>query len=33
MKWKVNGKCSVCVVEGVVLDFAVVVDGRCGVNW
>ena len=30
MKWKVNGKCSDCVLEGVVLDFAVVVDGGCG---
>ena len=30
MKWKVNGKCSGCVLESVVLDFAVVVDGGCG---
>ena len=27
MKWKVNGKCSGCVLEGVVFDFAVEVDG------
>ena len=32
MKWKVNGKCSDCVLEGVVLDFAVVVDGGCGLT-
>ena len=30
MKWKVNSKCMDCVSEGVVLDFAVVVDGGCG---
>ena len=30
MKWKVNSKCLDCVVEDVVLDFAVVVDGGCG---
>lgn len=30
MKWKVNGECSDCVSEGVDLDFAVVVDGGCG---
>ena len=30
MKWKVSGKCSDCVLEGVDLDFAVVVDGVCG---
>ena len=30
MKWKVNGKCSDCISEGVDLDFAVEVDGGCG---
>ena len=29
MKWKVNGKCSDCISEGVDLDFAVEVDGGC----
>ena len=29
MKWKVNGKCSDCMSEGVDLDCAVEVDGRC----
>ena len=27
MEWKVNSKCSGCVMEGVVFDFAVEVDG------
>ena len=30
MKWKVNNNCSDCVLEGVDLDIAVVVDGGCG---
>ena len=30
MKWKVNGKLSDCVSEGVDLDFAVVADGGYG---
>ena len=29
MKWKVNGKCSDCMSEGVDLDFAVEVDRGC----
>ena len=29
MKWKVNGKCSDCISEGVDLHFAVEVDGGC----
>ena len=29
MKWKVNGKCSDCMSEGVDLGFAVKVDGGC----
>ena len=29
MKWKVNGKCSDYMSEGVDFDFAVEVDGRC----
>ena len=29
MKWKVNGKCSHCMSEGVDLGFAVEVDGGC----
>ena len=30
MKWKVNGKCLNCVLEGVDLDFAMVVDSGSG---
>ena len=30
MKQKVNGKCSDCVSEGVVLDFPMVVDCEFG---
>ena len=30
MKWKVNDKCSDCLLEGLGLDFAMVVDGGCG---
>ena len=32
MNRKVNGRCLDCVSEGVVLDFAVVVDGRFGLT-
>lgn len=30
MKWKVNGKCLDCGMEGVFLHFDVVVDGGFG---
>ena len=30
MKWKVNGKCLDCGLEGLFLDFDVAVDSRFG---
>ena len=32
MKWEVNGKCLDCVLEGVFLDFDVVVNGGFGLT-
>ena len=31
VKFKVNGKCSDCGLEGVFLDLDVIVDGRFGI--